>query len=132
MTTSVCSLSTEWKACLTSGMHPDSAKWMVSRKVKAVGLDTASLDYGQSKDFQSRKTLFKENIPGYVNLANLDKLPSKGATVFAMPMKITRGTGGPLGIFAKLGGECPTTGAGRSLVSGHLRQIITLLFKFLM
>ena len=107
---------------------------MVSRKVKAVGLDTASLDYGQSKDFQSRKTLFKENIPGYVNLANLDKLPSKGATVFAMPMKITRGTGGPLRIFAKLGGECPTTGAGRSLGSGQLRQIITLvlLFKFLM
>ena len=56
---------------------------MVSRKVKAVGLDTASLDYGQSKDFQSRKTLFKENIPAYVNLANLDKLPSTGATVFA-------------------------------------------------
>ena len=133
MTTSLCSLSTEWQACLTSGIHPDSSKWMVSRKVKAVGLDTASLDYGQSKDFQSRKTLFKENIPGYVNLANLDKLPSKGATVFAMPMKITHGTGGPLRIFAKLGGECPTTGAGRSLVSGQLRQIITLLlvFKFL-
>ena len=105
MTSSVCSLSTEWQACWSSGIHPDSAKWMVSRKVKAVGLDTASLDYGQSKDFQSRKTLFKANIPGYVNLANLDKLPSKGATVFALPMKITHGTGGPLRIFAKLGGE---------------------------
>jgi len=107
---------------------------MVSRKVKAVGLDTASLDYGQSKDFQSRKTLFKENIPAYVNLANLDKLPSKGATVFALPMKITHGTGGPLRIFAKLGGECPTTGAGRSLTSGQLFQIITflLMFKFFM
>ena len=106
---------------------------MVSRKVKAVGLDTASLDYGQSKDFQSRKTLFKENIPAYVNLANLDKLPSKEATVFALPMKITHGTGGPLRIFAKLGGECPTTGAGRSLTSGQLFQIITflLMFKFL-
>ena len=107
---------------------------MVSRKVKAVGLDTASLDYGQSKDFQSRKIFFKENIPGYVNLANLDKLPSKGATVFALPMKITYGTGGPLRIFAKLGGECPTTGAGRSLAGGQLFQIIAflLMFKFFM
>ena len=108
---------------------------MVSRKVKAVGLDTASLDYGQqSKDFQSRKTLFKANIPAYVNLANLDKLPSKGATVFALPMKITDSTGGPLRIFAKLGGECPTTGAGRSLAGGQLFQIITFLvmFKFFM
>ena len=105
---------------------------MTTRKVKAVGSDTASLDYGQSKDFQSRKTLFKENIPGYVNVANLDKLPSKGATVFALPMKITNGTGGPLRIFAKLGGECPsgtgiTSGTGRSLTSGQMFQIITLL-----
>ena len=99
---------------------------MATRKVKAVGSDTASLDYGQSKDFQSRKTLFKENIPGYVNVANLDKLPSKGATVFALPMKITNGTGGPLRIFAKLGGECPS-GTGRSLTSGQMFQIITLL-----
>ena len=70
----------------------------------------------------------------YVNLANLDKLPSKGATVFALPMKITHGTGGLPRIFAKLGGECPTTGAGRSLTSGQLFQIITflLMFKFLM
>ena len=100
---------------------------MATRKVKAVGLDTASLDYGQSKDFQSRKTLFKENIPGYVNVANLDHLPSKGATVFALPMKITNGTGGPLRIFAKLGGECHTSGTGRSLASGQMFQIITLL-----
>ena len=105
---------------------------MATRKVKAVGSDTASLDYGQSKDFQSRKTLFKENIPGYVNVANLDKLPSKGATVFALPMKITNGTGGPLRIFAKLGGKCPsgtgiTSGTGRSLTSGQMFQIITLL-----
>ena len=107
---------------------------MVSRKVKAVGSDTASLDYGKSKDFQSRKTLFKENIPAYVNLANLDKLPSKGATVFALPMKITHGTGGPLRIFAKLGGECPASGGVRSLASGQLFQVITLLLvlKFLM
>ena len=107
---------------------------MVSRKVKAVGLDTASLDYGQSKDFQSRKTLFNENIPGYLNVANLDKLPSKGATVFALPMKITHGAGGPLRIFAKLGGECPPSGGGRSFASGQLFQIITLLLvlKFLM
>ena len=108
---------------------------MATRKVKAVGSDTASLDYGQSKDFQSRKTLFKENIPGYVNVANMDKLPSKGATVFALPMKITNGTGGPLRIFAKLVGECPsgtsgtgiTSGTGRSLTSGQMFQIITLL-----
>ena len=84
---------------------------MVKRKVKAVGQDTPSLDYGPSKDPQTHKVLAKSNIPAFENVANLDKLPATGATVFAAPMKIKDGNGGPLRIFAKLGGTCPTSGA---------------------
>ena len=83
------------------GLDPEGAKWLIeNRHIKAVGLDTPSIDFGQSTLFQSHVTLFKENVPAFENVANLDKLPPKGATVFALPMKIRGGSGGPLRIIA--------------------------------
>ena len=101
---------------------------MVKRKVKAVGLDTPSLDHGPSKDFETHQILFKANIPGFQNVANLDKLPVTGATVFAAPMKIKDGSGGPLRIVAKIGGKCSTSGAGaESAISSHVLFFVTAL-----
>jgi kynurenine formamidase len=85
------------------GLAPEAAKWLVeNRKIKAVGLDTASIDYGQSTDFGSHVALMSENIPAFENVANLDQLPIKGATVIALPMKIKNGSGAPLRIIALL------------------------------
>ena len=70
--------------------------------MKAVGVDTASLDHGQSKDFKAHTTFCEANIPGFEMVANLDKLPASGATLYAAPMKIKDGTGGPTRIFADL------------------------------
>jgi kynurenine formamidase len=79
------------------GLHPDAARWLVrERNVKAVGLDTPSIDYGQSKLFESHRVLFERNVPAFENLANLERLPLKGFHVVALPMKIKGGSGGPL------------------------------------
>lgn len=81
------------------GLDPEAAKWLIeNRRLKAIGLDTASIDYGQSQLFESHVTLFKESLPAFENVANLNKLPAKGAIVFALPMKIKGGSGGPLRI----------------------------------
>ena len=83
------------------GLHPDAARWLTqNRKVKAIGLDTASIDYGQSKLFESHRILFAKDIPAFENVANLDKLPARGFSVIALPMKIKGGSGGPLRIIA--------------------------------
>ena len=83
------------------GIDPALAEWLVkNRKIKAVGLDTASVDYGQSKDFKTHQILYAANIIGFENVANLDQLPETGAYVFAMPMKIKGGSGAPLRIIA--------------------------------
>ena len=85
------------------GLDPDAAAWLVSeRSVKAVGIDTASIDYGQSKDFASHVALMTANIPAFENVANLDRLPARGAWVIALPLKIQGGSGGPLRIVARL------------------------------
>jgi kynurenine formamidase len=85
------------------GLHPDAAVWLTqNRSIKAIGLDTPSIDYGQSTLFESHRTLFDKNIPAFENVANLDKLPIKGFSVIALPMKIGGGSGGPLRIIALL------------------------------
>ncbi|RYY93552.1 MAG: cyclase family protein, partial [Chitinophagaceae bacterium] len=66
------------------------------------GLDTPSLDYGQSTDFRTHRLLLGQNIPGFENVANLDSLPATGAYVIALPVKIKGGSGGPLRIVAWL------------------------------
>jgi len=88
------------------GLDPKAAKWLVeNRNINAIGLDTPSIDYGQSRLFESHRILFKENTPAFENVANLDKLPPKGAIIIALPMKIKGGSGGPLRIIAMLPGE---------------------------
>jgi kynurenine formamidase len=83
------------------GLDPDAAKWLVEkRRIKAVGLDTASIDYGQSTDYRSHVALMTNNVPAFENVANLDKLPAKGFQIVALPMKIKGGSGAPLRIVA--------------------------------
>lgn len=81
------------------GLDPDAAQWLVERRaIAAVGIDTPSIDYGQSTDFESHRILYEQNIPGFENVANLAAMPPTGGYVVALPMKIRGGSGGPLRI----------------------------------
>jgi kynurenine formamidase len=83
------------------GLDPEAARWLVTnRRIDSIGLDTPSIDYGQSTHFESHQVLFAAEIPAFENLANLDQLPPTGFLVIALPMKIAGGSGGPLRIVA--------------------------------
>lgn len=85
------------------GLSPDAAQWLVeNRSITAIGIDTPSIDYGQSEYFKSHVILLSENIPAFENLTNLDLLPSTGFDIVALPMKIEGGSGAPLRIIALL------------------------------
>jgi len=84
------------------GIHPDAARWLVQRGVHAVGIDTPSIDYGQSSTFDTHQTLLAADVPAFENVAHLSVLPSTGAFVIALPMLIRGGSGGPLRIVAVL------------------------------
>ena len=76
---------------------PDAARLLVEqRRVAALGADVASIDAGNSTDFMVHRIAAAGNVPGFENLTNLDQLPPTGAVVIALPMKIERGSGGPL------------------------------------
>lgn len=84
------------------GIDLDAARALVRRRVAAVGIDTPSIDYGQSTTYQAHRRLFASNVPAFENVANLEQLPVTGAFVIALPMKIKGGSGGPLRIVALL------------------------------
>lgn len=85
------------------GLSPEAAEWIATkRNIHAIGIDTPSIDYGQSTLFKSHVSLMTRNIPAFENVTNLNKLPSKGFKIIALPMKIKGGSGGPLRIIAIL------------------------------
>jgi kynurenine formamidase len=81
----------------------DAARLLVERRrAGALGVDTASIDYGQSRDFLVHRVAAAANVPGLENIANLDRVPARGAWIVALPMKIRGGSGGPVRIIALL------------------------------
>jgi len=83
------------------GLAPEAAEWLIkNRTINAIGIDTPSIDYGQSQFFKSHVVLLSQNIPAFENVTNLDVLPATGFEIIALPMKIKGGSGGPLRIIA--------------------------------
>jgi kynurenine formamidase len=85
------------------GFSKEAAEFLVKeRKIDGVGIDTPSIDHGPSTNFIAHQVLNGANLYALENVANLDKLPPKGATLIALPIKIKGGTGGPVRIIAIL------------------------------
>ncbi len=88
------------------GLDHVAADWLIAkRNVRMVGIDTASIDHGQTHDYPTHVRLFRDNVPALENVANLDQLPPYGFTLAALPMKIAGGTGAPTRIVAILEDE---------------------------
>ena len=83
------------------GIGRDAAELLAfERRIAMVGIDTASLDHGPSRDFASHQVFCGAEIPGVENVAGLEELPDSGFLVLALPMKIAGGSGAPCRIVA--------------------------------
>lgn len=82
------------------GISKEAAQYLVDKKVKAIGLDTPSLDPGMSSEFWAHRIILGANIYGIENLANLQLIPSLGAEIIVAPMKIQGGSGAPARVYA--------------------------------
>jgi kynurenine formamidase len=84
------------------GLSAEAARYLASRKVAGVGIDTASIDPGASRDFIAHQILAAADVYNLENLDGVERLPATGATLIALPMKIAGGTGGPARVVAIL------------------------------
>jgi len=84
------------------GLHPDAAQWLVdNRDMHGLGIDTASIDYGQSKAYKSHRILFAKNVIVLENLntnslVTTDLSEFKRPYLYINPLKITAGSGSPI------------------------------------
>ncbi|MGE3363351.1 MAG: cyclase family protein [Rhizobiaceae bacterium] len=82
------------------GFHIEAIKQLLETSTKAIAVDTLSLDFGQSPDFIVHKTWLPSGRYGIEGIANLDRLPAKGATIVVGAPKIAKGSGGPARVIA--------------------------------
>jgi kynurenine formamidase len=94
----------------TPGPAPEVVKWLVEeRDVHGFGTETIGTDAGQAHHFNppypAHFYMHGKGRYGLQCLANLDKLPSKGAVIVAAPLKIRQGSGSPLRVLALVATE---------------------------
>jgi len=77
-----------------------AARLLVDRGATVLGVDTASIDNGPSRNFLVHRIAGAANVAGLENLTNLEQLPPTGAWVAALPMKIAGGSGAPARVVA--------------------------------
>ena len=114
------------------GISPKAADWIVeNRNIYGIGVDTPSTDYGQSKDFKTHKIISAKNIWGLENLNNVEKLPSRGFTLYNMVQKVQVGSGGPSRVIAVLNSDSNNSSSlDTNYCTKSFLTMITILIQF--
>ena len=111
------------------GWHEDTAQWLLdARKIKALGGDTPSFDYGMSTTFPVHRLILGKGIVGLENVANLDEVPESGSMVFLAVFKLFDGSGGPTRVFATVS----TGDAAFNLANKFLVVLTIFVHRFVM
>jgi kynurenine formamidase len=84
------------------GYSVESAKLLIERGAVGLGIDTLSVDYGASKNYEVHRVDLPAGLYNLENLAHTEELPEAGAFIIAAPIKLEGGSGGPCRVFAVL------------------------------
>jgi kynurenine formamidase len=83
------------------GFDPDACEWLLRRRgIRSLGVDTLSIDPGNSTTFETHLILTGADRYGVENLANLDRIPKRGATIVVGLIPYEAGSGGQARVFA--------------------------------
>ena len=78
------------------GLNLAAAKYLTSKKVNLIGIDSPSIDLGKDNSFSVHNILSKNNILIVENLANLNKITTKEFNFIILPLKLKDATGSPV------------------------------------
>ena len=78
------------------GLGTSAAKYLASKKINLVGIDSPSIDLGKDEKFSVHHILAKSGILIVENLINLDKINSQKFHLIVAPLKLKNATGSPV------------------------------------
>lgn len=78
------------------GLSKSAAKYLASKKINLVGIDSPSIDLGKDESFSVHHIFSKNNILIVENLANLQKITSTEFNFTILPLKLKDATGSPV------------------------------------
>ena len=84
------------------GFGADAAAMLVERDVAGIGIDTLSIDPGNSTEFSTHKQMLKAGKYMIENLANLEQMPTTGAVLIVGVVPVVDGTQAPARVMALL------------------------------
>ena len=83
------------------GFGPEATEWLLQRRgIRSLGVDTLSIDPGESETFETHLILTGADRYGVENLANLRRVPPTGATLVVGLIPFEQGSGGQARVFA--------------------------------
>ena len=78
------------------GLAVSAARYLTSKKINLVGIDSPSIDLGKDSKFPVHHILAKSGILIVENLTNLDKIHSEKFHLIVAPLKLKNATGSPV------------------------------------
>ena len=78
------------------GLAVSAAKYLASKKINLVGIDSPSIDLGKDSKFSVHHILAKSGMLIVENLANLEKINSEMFHLIVAPLKLKNATGSPV------------------------------------
>jgi len=78
------------------GLSVSAAKYLASKKISLVGIDSPSIDVGTDSKFSVHQIFAKKGMLIVENLANLDKIKSSKFHLVVLPLKMKNATGSPV------------------------------------
>lgn len=84
------------------GFSKELAERLVSLGVKAVGLDTPSLDIYKTRDSIGHRTLLGGGLVGFENLQGITRLTGRRVRFYGLPLNLRGASGSPIRAVAEL------------------------------
>jgi kynurenine formamidase len=78
------------------GLSVSAAKYLASKKINLVGIDSPSIDLGTDSKFSVHQIFAKKGMLIVENLASLEKIKSSKFHLVVLPLKLKNATGSPV------------------------------------